>query len=468
MTPFDAWTLPASADGRLGEERAEAAGGAVCYPVLSSEAMRGLCASLRGSREALLSHAVLDIAASLGAVGARFGSSGDPLREAALSLLPHTAGLSPPMAELVLDGMARDWTEPRLLELLEAEFADPRVLDTFQAGARGSSRALGSPLTLHIGSGTVPGVSVTSLIRALLVKSAVLVKPGLGDVVLPNLFLRGLEEHAPEIAAAAAVLYWPGGEGPASDAEAAALAEADAVIVYGSDDTIRDVRSRTPASVRLVAYHHRLSLGLVGAEALTGDEMARATATSVALAVATFDQRGCVSPHLVYVERGGAVSPHALAGLLAEALEALEREIPSGAITPEEASAVHQIRGAAELRMAAGEDVAVYAGGEAPWTVIYEPEPDFKPSCLNRVLRVVPVRKLVDVVPHLVRVRRHLQTVAVVGAGEVEAVELHESLARAGALRITGFEAAPWPPPWWHHDGMGPLNTLVRWVDAEG
>lgn len=467
MTPFDGWTVPAGAGDLLGEQRAESAPRAVAYPVLSSEGMRGLCAFLRNSREVLLSHAVRDIAASLGAVGARFASEGDPLREEALSLLPHSAGISPPMAELVLDGMARDWTEPRLLELLEAEFADPRVLDTFQAGVRGSSRVLGLPLTLHIGAGTVPGVSVTSLIRALLVKSAVLVKPGLGDVVLPNLYLRGLQEHDPEVASAAAVLYWPGGGGSTSDGESAALAEADAVIVYGSDDTVRDVRERTPASARMVVYHHRLSLGLVGAEALAGDEVARATVASIAKAVATFDQRGCVSPHLVYVEQGGAVSPAGLAGLLAESLETLERDLPSGAITREEASAVHQIRGAAELRMAAGEDVTMYSGGEAPWTVIYETVPDFKPSCLNRVVRVAPVRRLVDVVPHLVRVRRHLQTVAVVGAGEAEA-ELHESLARAGALRITGFDDAPWPPPWWHHDGVGPLTALVRWIDAEG
>lgn len=467
MTLFDGWTVPAGVGSRLGEVRAEAEGGAVAYPVLSPDAMRELCASLRDSREALLSHPVRDIAAKLGVVGARFGSAGDPLREEALSLLPGTAGLSSAMAELVLDGMARDWTEARLLELLEAEFADPGVLDTFQAGPRGSSRALGPPFTLHIGAGTVPGVSVTSLVRALLVKSAVLVKPGLGDVILPNLFLRGLEEHAPDIAAAAAVLYWPGGEGSTSDAEVAALAEADAVIVYGSDDTIRSVRSRTPASTRMVVYHHRLSLGLVGAEALTGEEEAKATAASVAGAVAIFDQRGCVSPHHVYVEKGGAVSPAGLAGLLAEALEALECEVPSGTITPEEASAVHQIRGAGELRKAAGEDVAVYGGAEAPWTVIHEPEPDFKPSCLNRLVRVTPLRRLADVGPHLVRVRRHLQTVAVVGAGEA-AAELHEILARAGALRITSFETAPWPPPWWHHDGMGPLTTLVQWVDAEG
>ncbi|GMR13390.1 MAG: acyl-CoA reductase [Gemmatimonadota bacterium] len=467
MTPFDGWTVPVDAGALLGEERAESAGGAVSYPVLSSDGMRGLCECLRSSREALVSRAVRDIAASLGAVGARFGSAGDPLREEALSLLPRTAGVSPPMAELVLDGMARDWTVPRLLEVLEAEFADPCVLDTFQAGAKGSFRALGPPLTLHIGAGTVPGVSVTSLIRALLVKSAVLVKPGLGDVVLPNLYLRGLQEHDPEIAAAAAALYWPGGGSSTSDGEAAALAEADAVIVYGGDDTICDVRSRTPASARIVVYHHRLSLGLVGVEALVCEVMARETVSSVARAVATFDQRGCVSPHLVYVEQGGVVSPAGLAGLLAEALEALERELPSGSTTPEEASAIHQVRGATELRIAAREDVAMYSGGEAQWTVIYEPEPDFKPSCLNRVVRVAPIRSLMEVVPHLASVRRHLQTVAVLGAGEQQA-ELHEALARAGVLRITGFDDAPWPPPWWHHDGMGPLTTLVRWIDAEG
>ena len=33
-------------------------------------------------------------------------------------------------------------------------------------------------MTFHLGAGTVPGVAVTSLVRALLVKSAVLLKPG--------------------------------------------------------------------------------------------------------------------------------------------------------------------------------------------------------------------------------------------------------------------------------------------------
>ena len=45
---------------------------------------------------------------------------------------------------------------------------------------------------------------------------------------------------------------------------------------------------------------------------------------------------------------------------------------------------------------------------------------------------------------------------------------LAEALARAGATRIAPFDAAPFPPAGWRHDGRGPLEELVRWVDLEG
>jgi hypothetical protein len=71
-------------------------------------------------------------------------------------------------------------------------------------------------------------------------------------------------------------------------------------------------------------------------------------------------------------------------------------------------------------------------------------------------------------VPRLVAsIGPHLQTVGVAGCGDrVEG--LAEALARVGVLRIAGFVDVPFPPPWWHHDGDGPLRSLVRWVDLEG
>jgi hypothetical protein len=128
----------------------------------------------------------------LGRVGRRFLDPEDPLRREAEARIAVEAGYSEAMARTVTEGMARDWTEERLRTLVRADFPDPEVLDRFGPGPEGSRiRALGPDLAFHVGAGSVPGVTATSLIRSLLVKSPVLVKPGAGDRALPELFLRG-------------------------------------------------------------------------------------------------------------------------------------------------------------------------------------------------------------------------------------------------------------------------------------
>lgn len=433
------------------------------YPELSTEQVELLGAELRRARErALLPRPAADLARVLGGVGARFLDPADPLRRRALELLPPTAGVSPSMAKAILDGMAADWTPGRLLELLERELADPTVLDRFVPDGSGRSvRALGAPLQVHLTAGTVPGVSVTSLVRALLVKGAVLLKPGRGDVALPVLFLGALAEADLEVARAAAVTYWPGGDDPA---ENAALTMADLVVVYGGDATVGSVRARIAPTTPLVAYHHRISLGVVGRGAL-GADLER-TAGAAARAVALFDQRGCVSPHQIYVEEGGDGAPREFAGALGAALEVLEGELPPGAVEGDEAAARQQLRGTAELRTAAGEDVVLLGGAADGWTVMLDPDPAFEPSCLNRFVRVCPVPDAEDVPGLLAPLGRHLQSVAVAGLG-LRTAAVAEALARVGALRVTSFEGQPFPPPWWHHDGSGPLRALMRWVDLE-
>jgi hypothetical protein len=82
-------------------------------------------------------------------------------------------------------------------------------------------------------------------------------------------------------------------------------------------------------------------------------------------------------------------------------------------------------------------------------------------------VRVKPAESVATVLDAVRPLRRHLQTVGVAGldAGEIE--DLSEGLARLGGARVAPLEAAPWPPPWWHHDGMGSLTSLVRWTDIE-
>ena len=465
MTLFDAFVLPPGYDRPPVHETVELfAGVAVRYPVLPPDQCERLLNGLEEAGAALGQVPVRVLSRSIGRVADRLLDHADPLRAGALEMLAPTAGISPEMAGSVLAGMARDWTGDRLDELLDREFENADVLDAFQPQDGGRMvRARGPLISFHVGSGTVPGVCVTSMIRALLVKSAVLLKPGWGDVALPVLFARALGEELAELSDAIAVVYWPGGE---TELETMALTRAPVVVAYGGDDTIRSLRGRTPITTTLVTHHHRVGVGLVGREAL-GADRGVGVARRAARAVSMFDQRGCVSPHVIYVEEGGVVDPVEWADVLCKALAELEAELPVGQLRPEEASAVHQVRGAAEVREASGAGTRVFRTAPGVATVIFEPEPDFTLSCLSRVVYVKPTSDLADVPGVLRGVERHLQTVALEGSGGRRRT-LAEALALMGVTRITSFEEAPWPPPWWHHDGASVFMGMVRWIDLEG
>ena len=93
-------------------------------------------------------------------VAGRLLEPGNPLRERALASIQAFSGFSIPMAEAVLDGMARSWMREGLWDLIRSEFPDPGVLESFRAGPTGDeTRASGYPLVFHLGAGTVPGVA---------------------------------------------------------------------------------------------------------------------------------------------------------------------------------------------------------------------------------------------------------------------------------------------------------------------
>ena len=62
--------------------------------------------------------------------------------------------------------------------------------------------------------------------------------------------------------------------------------------------------------------------------------------------------------------------------------------------------------------------------------------------------------------------RDHLQTVGVAGM-EDRLEALAADLGAIGAVRVCPLGSVPFPPPWWHHDGQGPLGALLRWMDLE-
>ena len=478
MREFDAFHLPGLFDGvdlldprdtaiADFEVRVYPAGEATVtlrWPILTPSAVRAVADSLivAGAR-ALDGQPVARTLDAIDRVAARFADPADPVRRTAEEMLPAVTGYHPRMVSAILDGMVRDWRRPALERLLDAEVGGTAPLEDFMHRAEGlRSRAFGPRLAVHIFAGNVPGVSVTAMVRSLLVRAATLGKTASGEPVLAPLFCRALAEESRELGACVAATYWPGGD---TGLEAEAFANADAIIVYGGGHAVADLRRRIPLHTRLIEHGPRISFAAVARERLA-DPGAAGVAKAAARAVALFDQQGCVSPHVFYVEAGGALDAHAFAARLAGELAALEIELPRGQVTAAESAAIHEARATAEFRGLGGDGAVLFAGNGTSYTVIFDPDPAFDASCLNRVVRVKPLPSLEDLAPTIAPFRDVLQSAAL-EAPEPRRSALAAAFAAAGVTRVTTLERLPWPPPVGHHDGRGPLRELIRWVDLE-
>ena len=388
-----------------------------------------------------------------------------PYRQQAEALLPTITRYSPPMVRHGLDTLLPAFRKEALWRLLQAELGDPLVLDTFRPRphAGGRTRAYGPRLITHIFSGNVPALPAWSLICALLTKSASLGKSASEEPLFAALFARSLYEVCPEIGACIAIGWWKGGE---TALEATACARAEAVIAYGSDTTTRDLQRRVPPEVRFLAYSHKLSFGVIGRDMLTAEQAAQLV-RQAAYGVSVFDQQGCVSPHVLYVECGGAVSPRQFAALLAQGMTAVHAELPRGPLPLADSTAIRHLRGSYEFKQLAGEPVELWcsAPGTA-WTVIYEETETFAASCLNRTIRVHPLADLQELAARLVPIRAYLQTVGV-ALSPARLPALAEQLGRLGVTRLCALGRMPWPRLTWHHDGRGNLLDLLHWTDIE-
>ena len=427
-------------------------------PVLAPAHARAICtdliqagATLRGMTDARLSGAIAEAARRLLAP-----TQAGPLVEAIAAF----TGYSPAMSRRVLDRMAGDWTVSATTRLMEAEFGAADALLHFspRPGA-GRSRPMPHRLAFHVFAGNVPGVSVTSLIRSLMVRTPVLGKSAAGEPVLAAAFARALGEVDPEVGTGVAVTWWPGGD---TDIEAAVLDSCDLVVHYGGAEAIRSLRRRATPGMPFLDHGPRLSFAVAGPD-LEAADLPR-LAADVAAAVAVFDQQGCVSPQMLYVI-GSPEHARRVAGAIATELEKLADSLPRGRLDVGEVAAIRELRSTAEFRAIAGEDVELWVSQGMAWTVIYDGDPAFSGSCLNRTLFVKCLASL-DLLGPITRPFRHLlQTVGIAGFSDADHTALR--LAGMGATRVTPIATMPWPPASWHHDGRGPLVELVRWLDVE-
>ena len=335
-------------------------------------------------------------------------------------------------------------TADDLLLWLRAELGKAEALDRWVDHGRAKARAIAPDAILHVVSGNTPHAALQSLIGGLLLGSTNLVKLPRGGIIEVDEFVAALPE------ALRAKIETE------EELPAGWVARANAVIVYGSDETIAHFRSIASPSQVFVGHGHKASLGLVW------EDPAFVSCEDAARDASLYDQQGCLSPQVFYVreERPGFARQYA--EHLASAMDRFNRTHPRGPLTTEEKAAIANLRAAYRFRAAGDLRVALWEGGaNLDWTVVYEEDAWFPASPLNRVIFVKP---LPGGLPASIGPASEY-------IGAVGLFPCTEELAdRFAALRPSRFCAIGrmQEPPWtWHNGGVPRLSSLVKWVDFE-
>lgn len=436
-------------------------------PLVTGAMVEVLADHLKREREKYLSHQPIErIIDILDEASRKWLDRSYPYRELVLKTIPVVTGFSREVVEASIDAEMESSLREDIWRALRSEIKNPLYLDDFQYSPEldGYCRAFGPELIVSFFSENIPGLPHLLFMRSALVKAACLGKVAAGEPTFAPLYLRTIEEIAPDMARCMAVLYWRGGE---EAVEKAAFNQADAVILFGGMEACNSLMDRIPRRVRVLVHGHKLGFGVIGRKRLRRQGLEDLVA-AVAYDCSMFDQQACLAPHGYYLEEGGEVSPQEFAQALAAAMVAMNERMPRGRISPAEAAAINQLRGKYEFKELRGDDVRLLTSPHGTdWTVVYERDPGiFRPSPLNRALWIWGVDDVFRILPTLKPLGPFLQNAAVAIGDEREG-EFIRRLGELGVTRITAPGRMPLPSMMWHHDGMSPLASLLRWCDVE-
>jgi hypothetical protein len=436
---------------------------------LSGGMLSEACQTLKRNRERYLAHrSTHSLVQSLSRLAQEWLQPSYSFRQLALEQGPAATGFSPATLAAGLDLFFRQLTRENFQAWLEQDLGHGQRLDELCASAgeqelNRAALAMGPELLVHITAGNLPVPTLASMVLGLLVRSAQFVKCASGTSLLPRLFAHSLYQAEPKLGACLELAEWQGGN---LDLEAALFAETDCVTATGTDETLVAIRQRLPPTIRFLGYGQRVSFGYVTGTVLGGLNARKVVARAAADIVA-WNQLGCLSPHVIYVEHNAGLPPDGFAERLAEELERREQLEPRGELPVETAAAIASRRSFYEVRAAHSPETRFWrSANSTAWTVVFESDPRFQLSCLHRFIYVKPVKELSEALQNAESVRGKVSTVGL-AAPEDKAQELATELARWGVARVCPLGRMQDPPLAWRHDGRPALGDLVRWTDWE-
>ncbi|NLF02270.1 MAG: hypothetical protein GX601_14965, partial [Anaerolineales bacterium] len=331
--------------------------------------------------------------------------------------------------------------------------APPATMDLGFAAGNVPGNGLLLALLLHVANHTILGGSSAP-------PPAVLVRNSRQAPLLEPWVLTAIEQVDPELVAGISMLVWDYDD---AALQRLLLGRVDTVVATASDPVIASLDAQLQSlgrPVRFLRHGHKISFAVIGREALTGDPAL--AATLAALDSTFWDQYGCLSARVHFVERGGRGSPEDYAVALAEAMGTLAHRLPRG-VAPRRF--LHQAYDTYKLLEADG-DVRVLTHYDDDSLVVLDMRdwsaPQWRAAvnrCTGRVVVVRPVDDLGEIAPRYLRALppANLQSMSVAVSGE-RVLALAEAAGACGVTALRSLGRAAFPQLAYSWDGLLPLD----------
>jgi Acyl-CoA reductase (LuxC) len=383
----------------------------------------------------------------------RWGTPDFPPRLQTVRAVAHRLGYVVPVVDLALDRLFGSITQAALEATIVDELGSLQALDGFVA-RKGlpSTFARGVDNVLIISSDAGIGIAIPPMLFALCARAHVLVKDRSDQLIAA--FAQTLIEEEPQLADLLRVQTWEN-----HAASHAAIAQADVVVAFGRDETMREIRSRCAANARFIPFGHRTSVGYIAREALADASETYDLARAAALDALLYDGDGCLSPHAIFAERGGALSPDSFAATLARACDDVAGVFPAAASQADARVATYRDR--MRFRADALGLGAVLPGSNGPHLVVFDPPREEPPPLLPRTIGVYPIDSPEEMLSY---VRSRRLPLEAIGAAPSPGPELLTLFIAAGASRIATLGRLQDPPLAGNHCGykrITPFATIA-------
>jgi hypothetical protein len=226
---------------------------------------------------------------------------------------------------------------------------------------------------------------------------------------------------------------------------------ADVRVAWGGHEAIETIINlkRNIFSEDII-FGPKYSYGIIDRESVSDYKN---IARRLAFDASTFDQYACSSPHTIFVEKGGAVTPLEFAEELAKNMSLInEKMIRKGETDPKKKMDILSIR--AKYNMIG----TVFSSQNTDWTVVYDTNEVLEEACFARVVFVKPIDKL-DKLENFNN--RKIQSVGC-ALDSKKRNNIIKKITRHGVDRCPKFgDMTLYESPW---DGFFPIDKMVRWV----